>query len=158
MKYNFILLLSLGLMMTSCESGSQQNAETKSESTAEQQASAEERNKAKSIEDWKNEIKNNPEWLANVVKQAKDLNISLDSCLNFNSIYCYRQNHPEELPENKQRLLDKSYTVEQWQDRIKENKEWFAKIKLQSKELKITLDSCLKMNAEYCYKTTQLDN
>lgn len=148
MKYNFILLLSLGLMMTSCESGSQQNTETKSESTAEQQASAEEKNKAKSIEDWKNEIKNNPEWLAQVVDKAKKLNRSVEDQLEDDAKWSFNEAHKS------MKEIKNPKTLEDVMNNMYLNADWISQIEEKAKKNGVSLKNQMESEAKWILENT----
>lgn len=148
MKYNFILVVFLGLMMASCESSNQQNAETKNGNTAEQQVSAEEKNKAKTIEDWKNDIKNNPEWLAQVVDKAKKLNRSVEEQLADDAKWSFNEAH-KNLKE-----IKNPKTVEDVMNNMYINADWINQIEEKAKKNGVSLKEQMLSEAKWILENT----
>lgn len=85
-------------------------------------------------------IKHAPEWLNAVKNQARELHISLDSALQLNAEYVYWE-------QNKERDSE----IAQIKRNIQNTPEWLNAVKNQAKELNISLDSALQLNAEYVY-------
>jgi hypothetical protein len=161
---HFILIASVVAVLASCETSNNNNSNPTPDISAEVQKQLDnEKMMAKTLDDWKNDIKNNPDWLAKVVEGAKEKNISVDSNLTVAAIYSYNQVHttdpyksPAEIKkENEKRLAEKAKTVDEWKVSIKNNKDWYEQVVKGAKEKGISVEENLKVAAEFAYSEAQ---
>jgi hypothetical protein len=86
-------------------------------------------------------------WLPQVKKQAKQLNIAVDSCVRMNAVYFYNDAHKND----PQPTFDETFRerVLLARAQIEQNKEWYRYVVNKARSLNLTVDSCLNMDAHW---------
>ena len=92
----------------------------------------------------KENIKNTPEWMADIKKKAEEKKISIDEMVTLDAIYVYETDYckPEVVT-----------LIEETKERIKNTKEWIEQIRVKAKEKGITEAEMLELDAKYLYDT-----
>ena len=88
-------------------------------------------------------------WLKQVQKQAIELKISLDSCVQLNAEYMYKENHQNDLPQASNGsdvfAMRKAFYVNE----IHKDPKWLKIEQDKSKKWKVSLDSAISIDAAF---------
>jgi len=146
---NIVFLFLGAVFLYSCEtSENNNNGQNNTNTVTVNTPNQEEVNKAKSVNDWINDIKNNPEWLAQCVEKAKQRNISLDEMIAMDAKFSYEQyNGPYD--ENKEK--NKLKSLADWENEIRSKPDLMKDVKKKADERKITVDEMVKIDAQWFY-------
>ena len=94
-------------------------------------------------------IRNDEKWYRYVVKQAREMHISIDSCVQLNAEYAYRENHKNDPPPPPSPEELFAQKVGGYKNAILSNAAWLKQVAEKAKKLKIPLDSCITMDAKW---------
>lgn len=99
---------------------------------------------------------NDEKWFGQIRRQAKKLGIPVDSCVRMNAIYYYNEVHKNDPPVNET-------FAEQFEERVlrtrvlmEQTKEWNTYLVNKAKQLHISLDSCMNMDARWTVEQQML--
>ena len=105
------------------------------------------RKKKAEITQLKITIQNDAKWFSYVIRQAKQNNISIDSCLQLNADYNYNENHKNDVGIAPLVVETFEQKVLGFKKAITTNPDWLDKVSKKAKQLGISIDSSITRDA-----------
>ncbi|MDP2386909.1 MAG: hypothetical protein Q8M29_11095 [Bacteroidota bacterium] len=97
------------------------------------------------IANCKNEIRNNKDWMLQIVKKAKENKVSVEEMIGLDAKFM--------LDEKKKKGKDNGLSDEQWlkncKNEIRNNKDWMLQIEKKAKQNKVSVEEMIELDAKF---------